>query len=191
LSPRIAELRRSDNTICGFFIETADPKGEFCRFLSLGQGESISIDLNDRLFSEELSEGLKNSELFDVLLEGRGDSITIDEEFSRPRPRSRLIFECSREIDLLPSHFNEINLTLPLDLDISVFSAILGSKGLKTQREDSLCKQIWAIIKRDRKHFALLEFVVFEYVSRDVAGRFIASGHAFLDPAAASTLMMV
>jgi hypothetical protein len=171
LSPRIAELRRSDNTICEFFIETADPRGEFCRFLSLGEGESISIDCDNQLFYEELSEELKNLELFNVLLEGRGDSMTIDEAFSRLRRRNRLNFDCSREINFLASHLYEIEISSRRDFDISMLRAILSSDELKIKSEDWLYDELWS----------LLEFVSFQHVSPDVAGRFIASSHDFLN----------
>jgi hypothetical protein len=92
LSLRIAELHRISNTVCEFCIERADLREEFSRFLSLGEGESISI--------VKINYCMENSVLFDVLLEGGGDSMTVDEAFS--------IFGCRLDcisIDLVKSTF--------------------------------------------------------------------------------------
>jgi hypothetical protein len=181
LCPRIARLRQIDNTVCEFVIETKDPESKFLEFLSLGHGQSVTIDSTNRRFFESLCDEIQNEELSERLLDGIGEEVTKANVLARLRRRCRINFDDSKEVAFLSSHFSEYEVSELTEFDDSIWEKILRSEQLRIHSEDSLYRAIWAVIEQNHDRFSLIQFVRFEYVSVEVARHFIESGHQFLD----------
>jgi hypothetical protein len=67
------------------------------------------------------------------------------------------------------------------EMKVDILSRILSSESLKIESEDWLYNIIWELVEIDRSYFSLLEFVQFEFVSTDIAARFIQSSHDLID----------
>jgi hypothetical protein len=90
-------------------------------------------------------------------------------------------FDCSAEINFIASHFIEVGQSGLKTLDGSVLSQILSSSALKIECEYWLSEQIWSLVESNQSHFLFLQFVKFEFVSTEVASRFIEAYCEFVD----------
>jgi hypothetical protein len=181
LSRRICAQLSIDNAICEFLVTTEDPKCEFSRFLSLGRGETITVSKSDISFYESLSEELLNDELSAAVSEVTMSDIKCDNVFVMLRRRQNVGFDISNEIEFIAVHLEDIDKSELGKFEPEILSRILSSDGLKIKSEDWLYELIWEFIEADRSYFALIQFVQFEFVSTDIARRFIESGCEFLD----------
>jgi hypothetical protein len=181
LSGALAVCTEVDNTFSGIIINTTDERGEFSRFLSLGQGSSISIDSTNYSFYEELSEELEKAEPFEPACEGRRCALTLENAIEELG--GRLLRKCdfSREIGFIASHIDEVSILELKKHDEWVLLKILSSKELKVRSEDWFYEVVSELVEFDRQFFRLLEYVEFEFVSREIASRFIESSRQFLD----------
>jgi hypothetical protein len=181
LSPRIAALHAVDNTIYSYEVMTKDQHNEFEKFLSLGRGKSIIIDSMNREFYESLTEELLNEELQILSCSSNYEELSRDDVLKRLEHRHRMSFECSKEISFIASHFHEINISGLCKFDDTILSRILSSDELMIKSEDWLYEMIWKLIKDDGRHFCLIQFIRFEFVSKSIADRFIVEGVDFID----------
>jgi hypothetical protein len=173
LSPQICCLQASDATIRGFVVKTQDPKGDFKSFLLLGFGQSVSVDATNRSFFLSVSQELRNDELRRLIVTEIGDELTLSNAASRVRLSVELAVDCSREIEFVSSHLPDLDASRLKDLDSSTWSAIFSCKSLKIASEDWLCRLILELVDGDRENFSLFEYVQFQFISAEVATRFI------------------
>jgi hypothetical protein len=150
LSSRIAKLRSVDNTICQFLIGTKDQGNEFSRFLSLGQGERVTIGRDTLSFYESLSEELLNEELSIVVSEGFMNDMTCDNVFERLRRRHRLNYDISAEVQFIASHLFELATSELKSFDLSILMMIFSSPDLKIKNENLFYEVIWNLVEEDR-----------------------------------------
>jgi hypothetical protein len=79
LSPRITSHRPEDITMNEFSIEIEDPNHSFEIFLSIGQGDEVSLSRRDLKFVRSICSELWNSELFEAILDQEHGEMKEDE----------------------------------------------------------------------------------------------------------------
>jgi hypothetical protein len=189
LSPKLAQLHTVDPTINNIILSTEDRYSNFDSFLSLGRGQSIRINSENRDFFVSLSSELGNLELSFLFLNSASTEkeITRENVFLRLADWSHANFESdfhldfSREIAFVASHFHDFSKSELSDLNLSILSEIVSSNDLKIASEDQLYEVLWDFVDQDRSNFNLLSFVRFEYLSSSTIRRFIDSVSSFLD----------
>jgi hypothetical protein len=179
LSPRIIQLHSIDSTIRSLVIDTKDTKREFSRFLLLGRGDQIIVKYDNRDFYESLVEELENDELSGIMFDTGQQEMTVETAIDRHGRNLRLNVDFSTSIELIASHFDTESVRRLRELKemkVDILRVISSSESLKIESEDWLDKMIWEFVEIDRSYFTLLEFV-----STDIAARFIGSCQNFLD----------
>jgi hypothetical protein len=171
LSPRVSHLRQSDRTIQELQIETGDPNGYFPRFLSLGFGFGMDVQINsaEETFLCSICAELWNTEVPDLVF------TKSDLEFDRRYYVSRLnLMSQQREASepvldftMIASHFYEFSASDCQYFESWILERILSDSHLVIENEDSLFAIISNHLSRDSSgsSFSLLEFVRFEYLS--------------------------
>jgi hypothetical protein len=86
-----------------------------------------------------------------------------------------------KEIEFIASHFREIEVSNLYKTDQIIIGRILYASRLKVKNEDWLYEEMWKFVEIDRHNFTLLSFIRFEFISTNVAHRFISPGVDFVD----------
>jgi hypothetical protein len=165
LSPKIAELHSGDPSITEYQVETNDNNAEFESFLSLGQGGILEINELNHDFFLALAAELSNKELYSRIGEHFDGDLSVGKALDRIRNPQFVQMPSDHLIDVLSSHFSEID---SADLDKIPFSTltdILSQDSLRIVSEDALYDYISSRVPENPDYFALLRFVRFEYLS--------------------------
>jgi hypothetical protein len=96
--------------------------------------------------------------------------------------------DISREVEFAASHFHELDESSMSDVSFEMLCKIMQSKLLKIKSEDWLCGLICDMVSRDRNSFSLFEYVRFEFLSSEVARRFIDLACELIDSLNSSIL---
>jgi hypothetical protein len=107
--------------------------------------------------------------------------MTKDSVISRLSFLGRIDAEVSREVEFAASHFHELDESSIFEIGVEKLCRILQSKSLKIKSEDWLCGLICNLVSRDENFFTLFEYVGFEWISIEIARRFIDVACGLMD----------
>jgi hypothetical protein len=165
LSPKIAQLHSGDPSITEYNVETTDNNDQFELFLSLGQGGTLEINEANHDFFLQLAAELSNKELYSRICEHLDGDLTVRTALERIRNPQFVAMPSGHLIDVLSSHFSEID---SADLDkipLQTLTEILSQNSLRIVSEDALYDYISLRVPENPDYFPLLRFVRFEYLS--------------------------
>jgi hypothetical protein len=185
LSPHISKVRRSDCTLRKFVFSTHNSSNCFSKFLSLGFGNSVLFTSDEYSIVELLCLELANVEIYEQLSTIVEVSLTAENVISRLKTFELIGSSSEREIEFVASHLMSIDLSSLFELNDSLLSQIFEHPSLRLQSEDWLYERIVEEISTDCKHFWLLEFVGYEYLSKSSIESFfdlISKSFYFLTP---------
>ena len=170
LSPKVAQLRRSDVTFCRYIFNASDCYDVFETLVkALSRGTAFEVTESNLGSLFEIADELENTELTSKLLDlTEIDNITVEDAlFFLAMPKHRSIFG-SRVQDMrtfVASHFFELPNEKLAKLDLETLSSILSDPQLKLQDEDSLYDFVSSQMKIDLSFARLLEYVRPEYLT--------------------------
>jgi hypothetical protein len=167
LSPRIASLHASDDTVSSFVIETEDRSHIFPEFLSLGRGRRLTLTDANRPFLSSIARELENSELYGHVLKSAEGDISIENVIRRMKMLDEMSANYAPEIEFAASHFAEIPQSDIPDMSFETFQEVVRHKKLKIESEDSLYEIVSKGISADFRYFELLDIIQFEFLSTD------------------------
>jgi hypothetical protein len=170
LSPLVSKLHLIDATISELRLEIEDRDELFGSVLEAAKGNSIAVDSDHRGPFEATCASLWNSELCELVCGQQRDEFTMDNVLNRLEFRSANGCDISAELEFVASHFDNFLLRPPAltTLPFSLLYEIIGHGSLRLETEDSFFDFIRKGTEMNPKMFGLLEFVRFEYCSREV-----------------------
>jgi hypothetical protein len=183
LSPAICRLRETDISLISYTVNTNDSTGEFLKFLSLGQGSTLSIDSSKHSFYYDVCEQLENSELLAVLMNGIEVEMTSNTVLKRLKRIQRVNGDFGKEIEFAASHFNEISSSISVSnsgsisdcnsITFEILYLIPAHPSLKVKDEDWLLSFVIDIVSKNDTYFSLFEIIQFEYLSDSGIRQFV------------------
>jgi hypothetical protein len=115
-----------------------------------------------------------NGELLFEIYEVIEGAITRDNVLKRLFRRIRFQSAFGAEISFISSHFGDFTISELSSLESPILCEILSSRDLRVPSEDFLYERVWSLVSSEGKPFSLLEFVRFEFLSREVIARFVS-----------------
>lgn len=184
ISAKVCQMRRSDATCGRCVIETADPSGRFQDFVSLGLGESVTVEPADFGFFVSVASELENDEVLSSLVGewANNGEITVGNAIERLRAKGRMSDSVSveREIAFIASHLFEFAESDVKGLGFDVLWSVLSHGSLTIESEDWLCGLILELAEGDVSYAGLLDLVLFEFMSADAIRAFVEKCEGFI-----------
>jgi hypothetical protein len=196
LSPRASSLLALDRTISDFHIETPDPHHCFSTIMSLASGGTVELPSDSEsthahcVFIRSVSRELGNCELFQATIDRSEGQLSRAELIAHLDFFSEAKFDV--ELHTLASTFSEFSKSELDQLRLSDLERVLSDSNLVVTSEDWLLDLVCRRALCDSSYFGLLEFVRFEYLSRESmesAIELLAGSIEFLTPGIWSALV--
>jgi len=165
VSPRVAQLHRTDATADSYTLESADPETLFPDVLALGFGHDVAVTATNRTFLRALAEDLGNSELAELVGDPGSGSVTADNVIGRIPRKGRLGLSATAEADWLARNLCDVPVLEQLGVDDS--HGILSRECLTLVDENWLARFVIARMDGDAACFGLFGLVRFEYLSAE------------------------
>jgi hypothetical protein len=174
IAPKVGRLHCFDPSAREFCIETDDPTNLFPAFLSLGLGQSVRIDEENRSFFLAVACELGNSELYFSIVNYFEGDLSVSNIYERFGRAEFFDFFSDKTIEFIAFHFWELDSSFVKDFPISTLSRVFAHRSLRIESEDSLYDLISSHFNSDSNYFHLLEFVRFEFLSVDRIAHFLS-----------------
>jgi hypothetical protein len=179
LSPKLSRLHEVDSALNEYVVQTADHRHHFSKFLSVARGESLSVDPSNAEFLSSLCRELENDELCQLLSDDDSKSLTIDNIVARLYSRRAFSGSANREMEFLARHFYKVPHQILATLPYEIFAEVLGHSRLRLRSEDWLYRLISSHFDTEPHYIDLLEFVSFEFLSRETMMQFANESRNF------------
>jgi hypothetical protein len=170
LSPRLANLRRTDPSISALDVATKDDNHNFGEFLDVGFGAPLSVNDSNSRFLAAVCAELGNSELYLMMVKEATSTV-----LERLCWMSSSGLDCVDEEDVseVASTFWKVSTSDLAGLSPEILDRVLCHPNLRLTSEDILFKLICDRVQSGHaSYFDLLEYVQIEFLSKDVVPRF-------------------
>jgi hypothetical protein len=158
-----------------------DVDGLFDQFMSLAYGREIDISEDNISFFREIALDLELEDLCSAILQWFEEPLRVENVFDRIFARELLNENCCSELKFVAENFCRFPVESLAELGVDRLYLILSLPSLVIESEDWLFSFICSLLGEDRNYFCLLEFVHFEFLSRDLVARFVEVSADYLD----------
>jgi hypothetical protein len=177
LSPKICFLHSIDPSVTEYTIKTKDVNNQFPLFLSLVQGSRIHVDASHFQFLCSLSRELCNYDLFFSLMHHFQPNIPLSEI----RNPSFLDLCDDLSIGSISARFYQLTPSQLDSIPLPNLFHVLCHNSLMVATEDTLCSYICSRHSDSLESLHLLQFVRFEYLSRESVNDLISVIPGYID----------
>jgi hypothetical protein len=164
ISPAISRSLRTDPTITEFLIGTPSAKECFSYFLSLCEGDSITVEKSMIWRFAVVCRELENNELLSIVV--TNDPISSDNITDR-----LLTVGADSDFEFGRSHFCSLNHSL---LSVDILERFLDDPRLRIESEDWLFGIVNSLIAQNSTFMILLDYLELQYLSVSSISRFIS-----------------